>query len=175
MEYSSVIKILLSQYRAALGMLRDVTEKVPDTEWNSHEYNNPNRQLIYHTIWSAKLYLSSNYETFVPFVGAIEGAESLGGDKDWENPEVEVVGLNSKQEILEFIQEVEQNLESSLTLLPLYADSGFEWYPYSRLELHLNTIRHIQHHTAQVIERLKAKGISGFPWWIDQNKPAEWL
>ncbi|WP_313191734.1 DinB family protein [Sphingobacterium sp.] len=175
MEYSSVIKILLSQYRAALGMLRDVTEKVPDTEWNSHEYNNPNWQLIYHTIWSSKLYLSASYETFVPFAKAIEGAESLGGDKDWENSEVEVVGLNSKQEVLEFIQEVEQNLESSLTLLPLEADSGFEWYPYSRLELHINTIRHIQHHTAQIIERLKAKGITGFPWWIDQNKPGEWV
>lgn len=175
MENSSIIKILLSQYRAALGMLRDVTEKVPDSEWDSKEYNNPNWQLIYHTIWSAKLYISASYETFEPFEGAIEGAESLGGDKDWENSEVEVIGLNSKQELLEFIQEVEQNLESSLKQLPLEADSGFEWYPYSRLELHLNTIRHIQHHTAQVIEQLKSKGIKGFPWWIDQNKPGEWV
>src|SRR5690606_2881384 len=123
-------------YRAALGMLRDVTEKVPDTEWNSHEYNNPNWQLIYHTIWSAKLYLSASYETFVPFSGAIEGAESLGGDKDWENSEVEVVGLHSKQEILEFIHENERNLECSLTLLALEAASGFVLFPYSRWELY---------------------------------------
>lgn len=175
MEHTSIMKILISQYRAVLGMLREVTEKVPESEWDTKEYNNPNWQLIYHTIWSAKLYLSASYETYVAFSGAIEGAESLGGAKEWENAEVEVLGINSKQEVLEFIQEVEQNLENSIKQLPLEADSGFEWYPYSRLELHLNTIRHIQHHTAQLIERLKLKGITGFPWWIDENKPGEWV
>src|SRR5690606_41627821 len=97
MENSSIIIILLSQYRAALGMLRDVTEKVPESEWDSKEYNNPNWQLIYHTIWSAKLYLSARYETFEPIEGAIEGDESLSCYMYSQSSEVEVRYTNQQQ------------------------------------------------------------------------------
>ena len=31
-------------------------------------------------------------------------------------------------------------------------------------ELHLYSIRHIQHHIGQLIERLHQAGIQGFPW-----------
>jgi hypothetical protein len=60
--------------------------------------------------------------------------------------------------LISFIDNIESNLLSSIEALPLNDNSGFEWYPYSRFELHINNIRHIQHHTAQIIERLKAKG-----------------
>ncbi|VTQ02366.1 DinB family protein [Sphingobacterium daejeonense] len=175
MENSKIYEVLISQYHAALGMLRDVVEKVPSDQWNTNEYHNPNWQLIYHTIWSARLYLGGSHDVYKPFEKAIAGAESLGGDQEWENAEVEVIGQNSKSELLEFISEIEENLERQVKELPLDSPSGFEWYPYTRFELHLNTIRHIQHHTAQIIERLKEKGIKGFPWWIDSNKPGEWV
>ena len=32
----------------------------------------------------------------------------------------------------------------------LSADAGFEWIPFSRAELHVYNIRHIQHHAAQL-------------------------
>lgn len=107
----------------------------------------------------------------MPFENAIEGAESLGGYQDWENPEEGVIveGFHTKEELLSFISQLEDELISAINGLPLEDPSGFEWYPYSRLELHVNSIRHIQHHTAQIIERLKAKGITGFPWRADEN------
>jgi len=82
--------------------------------------------------------------------------------------------LSTKEELLVFIADLEERLAQTIEALPLQGDSGFEWYPYSRLELHINSIRHIQHHTAQIIERLKAKGIIGFPWWADGNPPKQW-
>lgn len=176
MDNKTITAILASQYKAGLGMLRHALEKVPDEQWNNDEYNNPNWQIAYHVLWATKYYLGANNENYVPFENAITGAESLGGFQDWENPEESVVveGFHTKDELLSFIYEIENNLQQRIEELPLEKNSGFEWYPYTRLELHINNIRHIQHHTAQIIERLKAKAITGFLWWADQNPPQEW-
>ncbi|NGF55690.1 DinB family protein [Parapedobacter sp. SGR-10] len=176
MDNKTITDILASQYKASLGMLRQALEKVPEEQWSTEEYNNPNWQIAYHVLWGTKFYLGANPESYVPFDNAIEGAESLGGNQDWENPEegTKIEGFHTKEELISFIDNIESNLLSSIEALPLNDNSGFEWYPYSRLELHINNIRHIQHHTAQIIERLKAKGITGFPWRADQNPPQEW-
>jgi hypothetical protein len=176
MENKTITDILASQYKASLGMLRHALDKVPEEQWNIEDYNNPNWQIAYHVLWATKFYLGANPESYIPFENAIEGAQSLGGTQDWENPDEGVIveGFHTKEELLSFMNIIENNLQSAIEAFPLTNNSGFEWYPYSRLEFHLNNIRHIQHHTAQIIERLKAKGITGFPWWIDQNPPQEW-
>lgn len=176
MDTKIITEILESQYRASLGMLRDAIQKVPEDQWNSEEYNNPTWQIAYHMLWSIKFYLGPDTESYIPWENAIEGAESLGGSQDWENPDSDIVlsGFHTKEELLTFIDDIEANLQESIDALPLDKDSGFEWYPFSRLELHINTIRHIQHHTAQIIERMKAKEITGFNWWADKNPPQEW-
>lgn len=172
----NIPEILVSQYKACLGMLRTALEKVPAKEWNTEEYHNPNWQIAYHTLWAVKFYLGANPESFVPWDNSIAGAESLGGNYEWENPEDGVVleGFHTKEELLLFIDDLENILQIAVEALPLEASSGFEWYPISRLEFHINNIRHIQHHTAQIIERLKAKGIVGFRWHGDGNPPVEW-
>lgn len=176
MDTKTITSILTSQYSASLGMLRDALEKVPETQWNSAAYDNPNWQIAYHALWATHLYLGAGIESYTPFEQAIEGAESLGGKSDWENPlgGVQVEGFHTKAELLSFLDTIENNLQHAVEALPLTDASGFEWYPYTRLELHLNTIRHLQHHTAQIIERLKAHGITGFPWWTDQHRPQAW-
>lgn len=176
MDEEKMAHILASQYRASLGMLRQTVETVPENYWTTGEYSNPNWQIAYHVLWATKFYLGANPESYTPFDNAIEGAESLGGSHDWENPEegIKVEGYHTKKELLAFIDLLESNLQAAILALPLHDNSGFEWYPYTRLELHINNIRHIQHHTGQLIERLKAEKISGFPWWADQNKPVEW-
>ncbi|NER78515.1 MAG: DinB family protein [Leptolyngbya sp. SIO1D8] len=176
MDDKTVNEVLESQYRAVLQMLRQTIEKIPSEQWNTDEYKNPNWQIAYHAIWGAQLYLGPNMESFVPWEKAIKGAESLGGTQEWENPEESVIveGYNSKEELFSFINNVEDDLQQAISKLPIGGNSGFEWYPYSRLELHINNIRHIQHHTAQLIERMKAKGITGFPWAIDGNTPQKW-
>ncbi|QNL47827.1 DinB family protein [Olivibacter sp. SDN3] len=177
MDNSIIITtIIVSQYKAGLGMLRQAIEKIPLEQWNNEEYNNPNWQIAYHILWGVKFYLGANPECYIPWENAIDGAESLGGSQDWENPDEGVVveGSHTKEELFAFIDDIENNLQHAVETLPLDQDSGFEWYPYTRLELHINSIRHIQHHTAQLIERQKEKRMTGFPWWADQNPPQEW-
>lgn len=78
MENQSIVAILASQYKASLGMLRQVVERVPEELWNNEDYNNPNWQIAYHVIWGVKFYLGATSENYVPFENAIQGAESLG-------------------------------------------------------------------------------------------------
>ena len=176
MNDSTVTNVLTSQYKAALNMFRNTIEKVPTEYWNSMEYNNPIWQIAYHTIWATQLYLGVNVTTFEPWDKAIEGAESLGGSNVWENPEEGVIveGYNTPDEIVSFIDSTQNHLKQAIDALPFNENSGFEWYPFTRLELHVMNIRHIQHHTAQIIERLKIKGIKGFSWAIDGNPPQNW-
>jgi len=167
---------IISQYKAALSMLRNVISRVPEDMWNSEEQADTNKswRLLYHTIWSTQYYLNGKAIDSAFWERAIPGAESLGGA--WEDPQtiIPVKGTNSPEELLGFLEDIEANLEMNVKTLPLEQPSGFEWYPYSRFELHINNIRHIQHHTGEIIERLKNKGYSGFDWAIDGNPPAEW-
>ena len=157
-------------------MLRTVIEKTPDDYFYASEYQNPIWQIAYHVIWATQFYLGTDTRSFVPWKKAIDGAESLGGRQEWENPAegVVVTGQNTREELLSFIDDIENGLREAIDALPFNDHSGFDWYPFSRLELHINNIRHIQHHTAQLIERLKLKGITGFPWAINGDPPQQW-
>jgi len=176
MSNQTLVGILESQYKASLRMLRTVIEKTPDEELYASEYSNPSWQIAYHAIWGTQFYLGANAESFIPREEAIEGAESLGGTEEWENPDEGVVvdGQNTPEELLSFIDDIENGLRDALEELPLGEPSGFDWYPFSRFELHINSIRHIQHHTAQLIERLKLKSITGFPWATNGKPQQEW-
>ena len=46
----------------------------------------------------------------------------------------------------------------------LAGESGFPWLPFPRLELHLYNIRHVQHHTGQLIACLRRSGARGVGW-----------
>lgn len=157
-------------------MLRTVIEKTPPEELYAEEYGNPSWQIAYHAIWGVQFYLGANAESFIPWDEAIEGAESLGGAAEWENAGEDMVvdKQNTAEELISFIDHIETGLRQALEALPLDEPSGFDWFPFSRFELHINTIRHLQHHTAQLTERLTHKGITGFPWAIDRNPPQEW-
>lgn len=176
MNDTTMTKVLVSQYKASLGMLRQTIEKTPPAFWNTGEYANPTWQIAYHVIWGVNFYLGADPESYEPFPDAIEGAESLGGAQEWENPEEGVVveGFHTREQLLSYLDFLIDELPNRVEALPLEAPSGFEWYSYSRFELHINNIRHIQHHTAQIIERLKAKGLSGFAWWMDGQPPEAW-
>lgn len=156
--------ILISQHTAALEMLRTVIQNMPDTLWDSPEYEIRTWRLIYHSLWGVGYYTGPSQDVQPNWDGAIEGAESLGGM--WENPEdlVPVEDVHSPEELLGFLDTLLSLLPEAIAAYPLDAPLGFDWYPFTRLELQINCIRHTQHHTAQLIERMRGYGVSGLPW-----------
>jgi hypothetical protein len=49
-------------------------------------------------------------------------------------------------------------------------ESGFSWYPIPKLEHQLVNLRHIQHHMAQLADRLRASEAVGIRW-IGARRP----
>lgn len=170
MGHDQIATVLASQYAAALEMLRSAILRAPAGIWDSPDYENRTWRLAYHTLWGVRFYLADSPESFEPWAGAIDGAESLGGF--WE-PEgaARVDGVHTPAELITFLDDLLEQVPSAVAGLPMDAPSGFEWYPFNRFELHVNTIRHVQHHTAQLIERLRAHGVRGIPWAAARGLP----
>jgi len=52
------------------------------------------------------------------------------------------------------------------------AESGFSWYRMSKLEHQFVNLRHIQHHTGQLADRLRQEADRGVEWVGGMSKPA---
>jgi hypothetical protein len=62
-----------------------VIVRVPPEIWDSPEYQNRTWGLAYHTLWAVRFHLGPSPEAFVPWDGAIDGAEAWA---DPGNPKV---------------------------------------------------------------------------------------
>ncbi|HEY1911852.1 MAG TPA: DinB family protein [Vicinamibacterales bacterium] len=145
--------VLKSQYHASLAMLRDAIERCPPEEWLSAGHKNAFWQLSYHTLFFAHLYLQRD-----------EAAFSL-----WEQhrgPDDGVEGEPYTQaQVLEYWEFCDRMVDDAVDALDLERiESGFSWYRMSKLEHQFVNIRHIQHHGAQLIDRVRAAADVGIPW-----------
>ena len=62
----------------------------------------------------------------------------------------------SRAEVLEYREFCLKEVEARVRSLALDSPSGFSWLRFSRMELHLYNIRHLQHHAGQLIDRLRS-------------------
>lgn len=160
--------VLESQFRAALAMLRAAIEGCPAGMWNDPAHANRYWRIAYHAIFYAHLYLSASEEEFVPWEQAIQGANSFASPLPADGHGVE--RINTVAELLAYADVVERMVNSVLAAEAasgvdlMAAPSGFAWIPFSRLELHVYNLRHVQHHAGQLIERLRAGGNAGVDW-----------
>jgi len=156
-------KEITRQYQASLKMLMDVIEKCPDSIWANEEYENAYWRIVYHALFYTTLYLSANPVEYVPYPHHIENYNLLGTHtKDHQPIHIERIYL--KDEMMEYTVAVFNSIESWVNRFPMEDSSGFDWIPLNRFELHLYNIRHLQHHTGQLIERLHQTGIKGIKW-----------
>ncbi len=101
--------------------------------------------VAYHTLCFVDLYLSPNEESF-----QLRDIHPQG----WSELNEEFPSRRfDKEEITESLaicrhKAIEK--PASETLESLESGSGFRWLPFSRGELHVNNIRHLQHHTGQL-------------------------
>lgn len=168
MTHEALVAAIASQYEASLEMLRSAILRAPEEIWDSPNYENRTWRLAYHALWGVRFYLGPSPDAFTPWETGIEGAESLGGS--WE-PEgaAKVEGVHTPGDLIGFLDDLLVEIPAAVASLPLDAPSGFEWYPFSRFELHINSIRHTQHHAAQLIERVRAHGVRGIDWAAGTN------
>lgn len=149
---------LKSQYQASLEMLRQAIVKCPDSMWDEREYKNVFWQVSYHALFFTHLYLQPSQKDFVPWAKHIKEHRDLGNKPTGEP--------YSKEEILEYLDICQQQVEEQVAVMDLDAPSGFYWLPPDKLEQQIYNIRHLQLHTGELCERLGAKGEVEVGWII---------
>ena len=147
-------EIIKSQYLAALEMLRSAVIQCPDSLWNDPAYKNRFWHVAYHALFYTHLYLQPSGQDFVPWTKNRSGANEL--DQAGEP--------YSKDEILEYFEICREQVLKHTQSLVLDAPSGFDWLPFTKLELQFYSIRHIQLHAGELSERLGTAVGFGVGW-----------
>ncbi len=172
--------ILKGQYHAALGMLRLGVERCPEDLWVDRAPANPFWRVAYHALYFTHLYLQPTLESFRPWEQHQTGMHDL----DDVPAEVELLewmelphrppqtGPYTKDQILAYWEHCDGRVDSWVDALDLAsAESGFSWYPVSKLEHQMINIRHLQHHAAQLGDRLRNATHVGVEWFGRWPRP----
>jgi hypothetical protein len=134
-------QVIQSQYLAALAMLKQVIVNCPEALWDAPGNQDTFWRKSYHALFYAHLYLQHAEKDFVPW--------EKHHDPDGEVP-------FTKDEVLEYLSFVENQVNDRIPGMELESESGFHWLPFNKMELQFYNIRHIQQHTGELYERLGA-------------------
>jgi hypothetical protein len=155
-----VQSVIIDQYGAAWEMLKQAIIKCPPARWDDPQGRKQFWLVAYHAIFYTHLYLSDNLGTFKPWEKYRQGIHRLG-----PAPERAEVGEPfSPEEMLEFLELCRKTVTERVPSFDLDAESGFDWLPFNKLELQLYNIRHLQHHSAELIEWLGANAGIDVDW-----------
>ncbi len=164
MDDSLIRKSLLGQYRAALEMLQRSVELCPEELWFSSEYKNRFWHIAYHSAFYTHLYVQQTEADFKAWSkhrpdSNYFGPQPWAKDKPYQLPEP-----YSKQDVQEYLSMGRAEVEKNVPITRLEEGSGFSWLAFTKLETHLYNIRHLQHHTGQLMERLRTAANVGVGW-----------
>jgi hypothetical protein len=139
----------LGQFEAALAMLKQCIQRCPDDLWESNIAQLTVRQVAYHTLFFVDLYLAVDEDTF-----PLRELHLLGGD---ERKPGYCAALD-KEGTLAYLAVCLEKVRTTLASESeetLRGPSGFSWCKFSRAELHLYNLRHVQHHAGQLSSHLR--------------------
>lgn len=142
-------KVIQSQYFASLAMLKQAIVKCPSSVWDAPEDKDKAWFKAYHTLYYAHKYIQINTRDFVPW--------KKGHKPDSEEP-------ITKDEALEYLAFVEQEVTVRIPLTDLEAGAGFLGNRFNKMELQFINIRHIQQHTGELYERLGSREAIKLDW-----------
>lgn len=158
-------ELTANQFEAALCTLNACIDKCPETVWNARVGNYLFCQVAFHVLFWADFYLARDPESFrrKPFHRAHEGF--FGDYEEFEDraPAARYDKASIKA-YLEHCRKKASEMIADETEDTLNGPSGFERRTFSRAELHVYNIRHIQHHTAMMSLRLRLDANQAIPW-----------
>jgi hypothetical protein len=164
MAETDVHEIIQGQYGAALTMLREAVSRCPESLWLAPEYPNKFWHISYHAVFYTHFYLGNSEKEFTPWKKHRENYQYLGPlpRPPHERPKIETP--YSQEEVLEYLQFCSGEIAAKVRGLDLNAPSGFSWLPFNKLGVQLYNLRHLQHHTGQLIDRLRTAAQIGVAW-----------
>jgi hypothetical protein len=168
MSNDTLRPILKSQYHAALAMLRQAIDNCPDELWLKSSNANAFWQIAYHVIFFTHLYLHKEDADFVPWSGHQDDVaypSAIKGGYKNEGAARELPVPYTRAQVLEYCDECGRLVDQAVDSFDLDAATcGFWWYEMGKLEHQFVNIRHLQHHTAQLVDRLRNEAGIAVSW-----------
>jgi len=160
-------ELLTHQYEASLCMLGLAVDRCPDASWNECVASWKFCQSAFHVVFFADVYLQPDDD-----VDALKHQPfHIGHTRDFrdyeeleDRPQTQ---LYDKTFVLSYLQHVRRKARETVageSAEVLAGTSGFRRRNCTRAELHVYNIRHIQHHAAQLILRLRLDTDVDVPW-----------
>jgi len=160
-ERMNLQDILKSQYHASLTMLQDAIDACPAELWTDPTYVNQFWQVAYHTLFYTDFYLHASESAFVPWEKHRPKHNFFASGHAAPGSLVPY----SIDEVRAYRARCDAMIDSAVDRLDLSApESGFPWYKMSKLEHQFVNLRHIQHHTGQLAERIRQVTGRGVNW-----------
>jgi hypothetical protein len=155
---------LVSQYQASLAMLRKAIHSCPEDLWLNADFRNRFWHIAYHTLFYTHFYVQAGEADFRPWIKHRPDSQYLGTRSGASGVAIVIDPPYSREEVFEYHEFCCAEIAAKVPAFALSGESGFHWLPFDKLELHLYNIRHVQHHTGQLADRLRAHADIGVPW-----------
>lgn len=155
----------LNQYLAALCTLKLCADNCPDSHWEGLVHGHKFCQAVFHTLFFTDVYLGPNLGDFREQPFHRENAKHFADYEELEDRKP--VRVYTREFIDRYIGHCRQKAERAInveTEESLAGASGFDWLKMTRAEIYPYNIRHIQHHAAQLILRMRIDGTYQAGW-----------
>lgn len=166
---SLIHQMLLGQYEAALSMFRDAMASCPAEHWQKKVANYPVGVVALHTLMWTDVYLGRSAKEFVSHEFVMEGRGLPFGRPLPKGTLPPGLKQTRALEYADYCLAKLRRVLAEESEADLAGDSGFG-RPFSRAEMHLYNIRHIQHHTGALSAHVR-RLVPDFPEegmdWID--------
>ena len=157
--------LIASQFEAALCTLNICIDRCPEASWDAPVGNWPFCQVAFHTLFFTDYYLGLNEESLRRQSFHRDNERFFGDYEQLEDRKpVSRYVKASIRKYMDHCREKVKQVIASETAESLSAKAGFEGREFSRAELHVYTIRHIQHHAAHMSLRLRIDAQQEIPW-----------
>jgi hypothetical protein len=158
-------ELIANQFEAAFCTLNACIDRCPMPAWDARVANYKFCQVAFHTLFYADLHLGPNEESFPRQPFHRDHSDFFRDYEEFEDREPTL--LYDKQSISNYMAHCRKKASdviASETEESLVARAGFARRTFSRAELHVYNIRHIQHHAAQLSLRLRLDTLQHIPW-----------
>lgn len=160
----NILRTVTRQYHASLAMLGEAIDVCSESLWTAEDYKNRFWHIAYHALFYTHFYLQTSEADFQPWAKHRKDYQYLG-PRPWAPDTAARIGSPyTKDDAKEYLEFCRGEVAAKVPALDLAADSGFSWLKFNKLEVQFYNIRHIQHHTGQLADRLRAGMNIGLPW-----------
>lgn len=166
MDTAAIRRMLQAQYDKCLKMFDETVAGYTESLWfDADTYQNPAWQVAFHALFFANIYCSPTEDAIVGWPKLRPSYDRLDRNPGAPDRDELVNNPYTQKDIQEFLALIRSQLPHYLEALEPEKQCWPSWYDEPQLEFHLNNIRHIQHHTAELIERRNNVEIARYRWY----------